>query len=274
MSNIYIITQNAERIDIKFITFSDGTENCEFPQILSTPKGLAVTIVVGCFYDINRDLFRIGLVREALKQAGYNRVSLVLNYMPQARADRVFKPTNSLGVKVVADFINTLHFTTVYVLEAHSSKVIEYLDRVEVIDSILPFELKNKEYVYCAPDAGATERVKAKMPKGSVFLQAYKTRCPDTGHVLSFDFDATIDIQGKTIVMVDDICDGGGTFVGLAARLKALGCAKVILSVAHGIFPRGLKPFIGRIDEIHCTTIVCDYINHEHLMHFNNGDMS
>jgi ribose-phosphate pyrophosphokinase len=66
------------------------------------------------------------------------------------------------------------------------------------------------------------------------------------------NFKTTSDnLEGKTCFIVDDICDGGGTFVGTAKMLKEKGAAKVVLIVSHGIFSKGST--IAEVDEIYTT---------------------
>ena len=62
------------------------------------------------------------------------------------------------------------------------------------------------------------------------------------------------DLTGKYAVIIDDICDGGGTFIPIAKELKAKGCRKVVLYVTHGAFTKGTQVlFENGIDEIFTT---------------------
>jgi ribose-phosphate pyrophosphokinase len=58
-------------------------------------------------------------------------------------------------------------------------------------------------------------------------------------------------LAGKTCFIVDDICDGGGTFIGVAEELRKLNAVKIILVISHGIFSKGLS--LQNVDEIYCT---------------------
>jgi ribose-phosphate pyrophosphokinase len=81
-----------------------------------------------------------------------------------------------------------------------------------------------------------------------------KKRDPETGKLDGFsiyDYDPNPNSNGTELLIVDDICDGGGTFVGLAKKLREAGAKKVHLFVTHGIFSKGV-PLEG-IDTIYTT---------------------
>ena len=59
------------------------------------------------------------------------------------------------------------------------------------------------------------------------------------------------DLAGRPCIIVDDICDGGGTFLGLAAELKKLNAGALILAVTHGLFTKGIHPLQGEFEHIY-----------------------
>ena len=61
------------------------------------------------------------------------------------------------------------------------------------------------------------------------------------------------DLQGRDCLVVDDICDGGGTFLGLAKELKAKNAGKLYLAVSHGIFSRGVERLLEHYDGVFST---------------------
>jgi ribose-phosphate pyrophosphokinase len=72
-----------------------------------------------------------------------------------------------------------------------------------------------------------------------------------TGQITSMSFDA--DVKGKSIVIVDDIIDGGATFIGLAAELRARGAKKLTLCVTHGVFSKGHEAIANTFDAVYTT---------------------
>jgi len=107
--------------------------------------------------------------------------------------------------------------------------------------------------VVIAPDKGATARVRD-MVKGSPWftvVQCLKDRDPATGRIGGVVVQDPSRVAGKTCIIVDDICDGGATFVALARVLRDHGATAVHLYVTHGIFSKGL-PLDG-IDKVYTT---------------------
>jgi ribose-phosphate pyrophosphokinase len=105
------------------------------------------------------------------------------------------------------------------------------------------------------PDNGASSRVMSLTGAGTGLTghyihQCYKKRDPQTGALSGFQVPMS-GLKGRDLLIIDDLCDGGGTFVGLAKALKAHVASKVFLFVTHGIFSKGL-PLEG-IDHVYTT---------------------
>jgi len=79
-----------------------------------------------------------------------------------------------------------------------------------------------------------------------------KRRAAD-GSIANVDIFTRAPLSGKTCIIVDDICDGGRTFITLSRKLKEQGAAKVLLYVTHGIFSQGVDVLKGYIDQIFTT---------------------
>jgi ribose-phosphate pyrophosphokinase len=71
-------------------------------------------------------------------------------------------------------------------------------------------------------------------------VTASKVRVQATGHLVTGELSGE-SVTGKRVLIVDDICDGGATFIGLAAKLREAGATDVVLFVSHGIFSRGVR---------------------------------
>ena len=99
-------------------------------------------------------------------------------------------------------------------------------------------------------------------------IECSKIRNVKTGQLSGFNTQ-TLDFQGKTCFIIDDICDGGGTFVGLAALLKSRNARKIVLIVSHGIFSKGFD--LANIDAIYTTDSFKDFgelPNHVTVLNF------
>lgn len=177
----------------------------------------------------------------------FNKV-LILPYLPYARADRRFVEGDSFGLKAFSKLVNSLGYSRIETFDAHSIKSQGLILGLENI-SPLPFikkaisDIRDDDLTLLLPDAGAHRYnlSSLKLP----ILQAGKKRDPGTGKLLSFDVPY---ISTKKVLIVDDICDGGGTFKGIASEIINQSISPfdskmyLFLYVTHGIFSKGLEP--------------------------------
>jgi ribose-phosphate pyrophosphokinase len=270
MSNISFVDNQSL---INFTSFSDGTETCKILQ-----KGS----MVGSHIQVNiengtRDIIRICLVKDALSRMGIDKVKLTVGYFPQARADRVFDTGNPLPVKVFTDIINSCNFEKVYIYDPHSDVLPALLNNVHVIQQaflvkdMLPYIKRYlPDFTLCAPDLGSTKKIfDLVMLLGlNDYIQGIKIRNVKNGDIVKSSIDKET-IFGS-ILIVDDIADGGASFTHLAKTLKERGATRVGLYVTHGIFSKGLDCFSDSVDYIFCQNIVGNYITDKDLSKFNS----
>jgi ribose-phosphate pyrophosphokinase len=162
------------------------------------------------------------------------RFVLMLPYLPAARADRGIPA----GGAMYAEFVNTMRADEVIVIDPHSEVVPGFVNNVHTLDGVELVERAIEGNVFngvIAPDAGAGARaLRVAAHLGLDLYQAHKKRDFDTGKLLSYEMDSSLPMSGKYLV-VDDICDGGGTFK-LLADASGLFRDQLSLWVTHGIF--------------------------------------
>jgi ribose-phosphate pyrophosphokinase len=202
------------------------------------------------------DLFLALLANDTLRQHGYQSVRLNVRYLLGARMDRAIDTTQPFTLRVVARLLNGAGFTKIKILDAHSPAATMLIrNSVNILPSDFVAQVSgalNHDFAYLAPDKGAVDRVRALVGVED-FIRANKIRNPQTGEITNIGFDGAsylFDDQ-ENVLILDDICDGGATFVALAAKLKEIGVKKVFLAVTHGIFSKGI-PLRG-IDKIFTT---------------------
>ena len=199
-------------------------------------------------------LIEIMLAADALRRCQVKSLCLVLPYLPFARQDRMMDYGEPLSVKVMADILNSLNFDRVVLFDVHSEVSLALINNSVSIRNywlvkdvlkdykggVGPFD-KELPYVIVSPDAGAYKKIfhlcQAINYTGEI-VQGTKVRDTTTGKIKGMSIDKT-DLSGKNAFIIDDICDGGGTFIGLAEKLKDAGAEKVGLVVSHGIFSKG-----------------------------------
>ncbi|MGI3776783.1 MAG: ribose-phosphate diphosphokinase [Janthinobacterium lividum] len=179
-------------------------------------------------------------------------IDLVCPYLPYARQDRVAFPGEALSAAVACRLLNAQNYRSVEVWDVHSDVSLALLDRVRhrpASDFAAP--IVTPRDVVVAPDLGAAKRAgDCARLAGATLVRAEKTRSTDTGAITGTVVH-TGPIGGRDFLIVDDICDGGRTFVELARVLRPLTTGRVRLYVTHGIFSAGFDALAAHIDRIH-----------------------
>lgn len=264
---------------VKFIEFSDGASTVKIDEF--TEKYKSITVVVDSTTPCDKILWQLMLVRDAIARQYASvtekpSVNLNIPYMPYARADRVFEVGNPHPLNLFFTQITNL-FHEIYTTDLHSD-VITYnaLTEYKQSEMFRSFAISNglhkrHDWVLVAPDKGARQKARSIQDVYNVpVVYGDKTRDVSTGKITSIHIlPHEVDLVGKPVIIVDDICDGGGTFIPLAEDLKAQGVGEVWLFVTHGIFAKGLNIFKDKIDKIACVNNVSTYINANDIMNFN-----
>lgn len=214
------------------------------------------------------DVMYLLMATNALRNKGVKKIILSIPYVPYARQDRFMTDGESLSIKVFADLINSQNYDQVEILDPHSDVTTALINNVSVtsniqfaswaIDDYISRKLLTTNFVYpiyVSPDAGAIKKVDKlrhhmQMPWSLVTGQKHRDLLTGQITETSIDVDS---VELKTCFIVDDICDGGRTFIELAKVLKEKGAESVILIVTHGIFSSGLAPLFKDIDTIYTT---------------------
>ena len=222
--------------EIKVGHFPDGTQSIEF----SDAQPYYSTNEVEWFYDSDEEVFTLMCVVDMIRRISKNsRIDLWIPYLPNARMDRIKKPEQNFSLKVFADFINSFNFDKVVVYNVHSNVSEALIDNIINIDPIFDVDDVISEYkpdVIYFPDEGACKRYADLACIKNYDLPVIfgiKKRDFATGKILGLDVVSDIDLTGKKVLIVDDICSAGGTFKFSAMKLKELGASDVALYVSH-----------------------------------------
>jgi ribose-phosphate pyrophosphokinase len=251
-------------IEFYSFTFNGGEPHFKIKTAVLPTDIITITTRICAFNDLGFLL----LANDALRRMGVRKIHLFLPYFPAARQDRVMVKGEPLTVKIYANLINNCQFETVTIVDPHSEVTAAVLDNVRVIDNHLFVKKCLEEignYQLISPDGGALKKVYklALFLGGKEVIECSKRRDVNTGNLTDFAVYAD-DLQGKTCVIVDDICDGGGTFLGLAAELKKKNAGELILVVTHGLFSKGLEELGKYFSKIYAmdsfSTIKSDFL--------------
>lgn len=208
------------------------------------------------------DFMLLLLATDALRRGGAKDIRVLMPYLPFARQDRVMVSGEPLSIKVFASIMNAQSYSGVIVYDVHSEVSAALLNNFISINNhaFVSEVLRDKsDYLIVCPDHGASKKIFSLCRHLNYFgeiIMCDKRRNVATGEIL----DITVshdDLNGKDVFIVDDLCDGGGTYTAIADELKRRNVGKINLIVSHGIFSKGLSVF-GSIDHIYTTNSFCD----------------
>lgn len=267
-------------INFEKFVFSGGEPHIKLQPGFDTGQPVLITTRIRSFEDMGFLLLAV----DALRRMQVQQISAFIPYFPAARQDRLMVKGEPLSVKVNAQLINSLGLEQVYVFDTHSEVTPALLDNAgviynyEFIRQVIAMQSK-ENLVLISPDGGALKKIyKLSEQLGGIpVVECSKVRDVATGKLKSFTVYAD-DLAGKNGLIVDDICDGGGTFIGLAQSLKEKGVASLDVAVSHGIFSKGteiLRPYFDKIyttnsfndiesaDVVQLSLDITQIINHE-----------
>lgn len=277
LSEGFIPHPNLFRIKFESFIFSGG--ECHIKLLEDIPTEVSKVIITQRITQ-SSDVMLILLAKDALERKGVRVFELVIPYMPYARQDRQCAMGESFSLNVFSDIINSQNFEKVTIFDAHSDVGPALLHRSVNIDNSeyvkqaikhLGKSKASSDMVLISPDAGSNKKCNKLFSDLKMFnklVKCDKIRDLDTGKLSGFAVFAD-DLEGAPCIMVDDICDGGGTFIGLAEELKRKNAGPLYLFVSHGIFSKGFKELTQVFDMIYTTNSFKDFKKTKGLKQFN-----
>lgn len=220
------------------------------------------------------DVMTLVMLTDALREAGVEKIRLTMPYIPYARQDRVCNLGEALSVRAFTRLINSLNFSSVIVYDPHSDVAPALIDRCIVVPRYELMAKHDELYAEIArggwasnlylvsPDAGSIKKsyeIVKKFPQFKGIVFADKVRDTSTGQIVkTIVRDLPKDIEKSHLIVCDDICDGGRTFIELAKAIESP-VGKLSLYVTHGIFSQGFEPFEPYYDNVWSTINFHDY---------------
>lgn len=195
------------------------------------------------------DLMMIRTANEILKHNGLTS-TWVIPYFPFARHDRRNDAYDGLELKIAMELMEDVTLT---IIDPHSDVAgqLRHISQGAVVDLMHEhglFDVDNPLVVI--PDNGATKKAYQWLTDDLPYVQGYKTRDVKTGKLSGFGVMDAEKVEGSDVIIIDDICDAGGTFLGLADVLLGHGANSLKLAVTHGLFTKGLDKLSDSFQEI------------------------
>ena len=240
-------------------SFADG-EN--YASIYETVRGSDVFVVQstcpfekdGVSHTVNDALMELLIMIDALKRASAGRITAVIPYFGYARQDRKTKPRDPISAKLVANLITRAGADRVLTLDLHANQIQGFFDIP--VDNLLGnpiftnylhdrFNGKEDEMIVVSPDVGSVARARAfaqKLGMGLAIVDKRRQKA-NSSEVMNIIGD----VQGKKVILFDDMVDTAGSLCGAAQALVELGGAvDVIACASHGVLS---GPAVERIEK-------------------------
>lgn len=247
----------------KFMNFSAGEVHLAHPVKISQPQNVTDIYILSNIKS-SEDLIKTLVVTNAIKNLNISqscKINLIIPYLPYSRSDRVCAKGEEFGLEMFSQLINTQGYSSVITFDAHSSVANELITNLKEVkmEWLVEHYLRTNHLEYdilLSPDKGALEKgVRCSKGTGIPVTQGFKTRDPSTGALSGFGLVDGNLLTNKKVLMIDDLCDGGGTFVGLLKEVENFNPKSVDLLVTHGIFSKGIEVLedggFHRVDAIH-----------------------
>ena len=231
--------------------FSDG-EN--FVSIYETVRGSDVFVVQSTCSPVNDNLMELLIMIDALKRASAGRITAVVPYFGYARQDRKTKPRDPISAKLVANLITRAGADRVLTMDLHANQIQGFFDIP--VDNLLgspvfvdyfreKYAAVHDDTMVVSPDVGSVARARAfaqklDMPLAIVDKRRQKANSSEVMNIIG-------EVEGKNVILLDDMVDTGGSLCHAAKALVDIGHAKSVTACAsHGVLS---GPALDRIND-------------------------
>ncbi|WP_422485644.1 ribose-phosphate diphosphokinase [Gudongella sp. DL1XJH-153] len=250
LGGIKVFTGNANRELVKNICqelgitlgtcdvthFSDGEINVNIGE---TVRGCDVFIIQSTNTPVNDNLMELLILIDAVKRASAGRINAVIPYYGYARQDRKTKAREPITAKLVANLLTTAGADRVVGMDLHAGQIQGYfdipVDHLSAVPILAEYfkDIVDEDTVIVSPDLGGVTRARTfanilDLPIAIIEKRRPKANVSEVMNVIG-------DIEGKNVILVDDIIDTAGTIVKAASVLKSFGAKKVYGCATHGV---------------------------------------
>lgn len=217
-------------------SFSDGEI---YLQILENVRGADVFVVQPTCPPVDRHLFELLMMIDALKRASAERITAVLPYYGYARQDRKDRPRVPISAKLIAGLLERAGANRILALDLHAAQIQGFfdipVDHLFVTPVMIEYfeQLALPDRIVVSPDAGGVERAHAfakrlNAPLAIIDKRRLDVNVAEVMHIIG-------DVEGKHCLMVDDLIDTAGTLVKGAEALRDAGALSVRALATHGV---------------------------------------
>ena len=217
-------------------TFSDGEVAVEIDENV---RGLDTFVVQSTCPPVNNNLMELLIMMDALRRASAERINAVIPYYGYARQDRKVASRQPITAKLVANLITVAGASRVLTMDLHAGQIQGFFDiPVDNLyaSPILLEYLRNRfsnDLVIVSPDTGGVERARAfaKRLDASLAIIDKRRQVANVAEVMNIIGE----VEGKSVVLLDDMVDTAGTLTNSAEALKEHGARSVYACCTHPV---------------------------------------
>ena len=263
-SHPQLARQIAERLGLplgrsEVKTFSDGEIAV---SINESVRGSDVFVVQSTCAPVNDHLMELLIMMDAFKRASAARITAVIPYFGYARQDRKAKARDPISAKLVADLLTTAGADRVLTMDLHASQIqgffnipVDHLVGAPILANYFrEFIAQNgggEDFVVVSPDLGSVTRARnfaARLdcPIAIVDKRRQRSNVCEVMNIIG-------EVQGKTVLLLDDMIDTAGTLCNAAAAVMERGAKRVFAAATHAVLS---GPAIDRLRDSAIDTVV------------------
>ena len=262
-SNKELAESIAEKLGLKLgdaevEKFSDGEISV---KINETIRGADVFIIQSTSYPVNDNLMELLIMIDAMKRASAARITAVMPYYGYARQDRKARARDPISAKLVANILTSAGADRVLTMDLHCAQIQGFFDIP--VDNLIGSPLLTnfyinkygeeleRDFVAVSPDLGSVTRVRKFAEKLNIPIAIIDKRRPKAN--VSEIMNIIGDIEGKKVILIDDMIDTAGTITNAANALKERGAIEVDACCTHGVLS---GPALERINNSAITELL------------------
>ncbi len=232
--------------ELTLYNFSDGEDYC---QIDENVRGADVFVVQPTCSPVNDSVMELLILLDAFRRSSASRITAVLPYFGYARQDKKDKPRVPIAAKLMADLLTAAGADRILTMDLHAAQIqgffnipVDHLFAAPVIlDAIRKLTLD--DLVIVSPDVGGLTRARAIAKRLEASLAVIDKR--RTGKNETEILNVVGEVEGKDVLILDDIVDTAGTLVQAEEALRRGGARRTYAAAVHGVFS---GPALERIE--------------------------
>ena len=215
-----------------------------FVEIHDNVRSEDVFVVQSTSYPANDNLMELLVTLDALRRASAQRVTAVIPYFGYARQDRKTAPRTPISAKLVANLITQAGAHRVLTMDLHAGQIQGFFDipvdnlyAAPLFTRDIQERFAGRDVMIASPDVGGVVRAREIATRLNCDLAIIDKRRERAG--VSEVMNIIGDVDGCDCILVDDICDSGGTLCNAAVALRKEGARSVSVYVTHGVLSGG-----------------------------------